>query len=697
LVQWEVDDSFILKTINIDKTDTFKGLIEGICHHVYSDIKLDSLFEIKNWMENLLESEAFLAITKKRHRDHLLHACRIAILGEKLLREDFPYKGSNLKLLDIVRNLMLKDESTKDRFHLYNPHWDRDSDEDSIKESINEIIIQVWYISALFHDMGYVYESFLQGWTNINFLMNFPNFRDLYFDIESAMTKFKNEFTVSNTFPENSTYLFSRKCDHGKIGACLISNLVGESNLICDLASKITDDHTSNEIVEFEKNPLSFLLILLDEVQDWGRPTISKKMREQILSEELKNGSPFLQNGPVTPELEKVIVQLDFVEINESLNINIKFILNFGEEDTIITNDKYFNYPWYLYSKYKNLQRLQIGNVNKVSGDLPGSTSDLELNTFIEFRADSPLLDGLHRQCNILYFKTLLENNHALCDWTKNYRETPQVKFEISNDRNLPKILNGDYDRVLESAHGSYLIDRNIKEEYEAVYTYEKGPNNDSLFWITEITRVIASCQKGVPIKGVYASFDQTFIDYDTIEVIVNNTNITSEVKSKRVEGTDNPVYNVKLAMFVPFDKPLYYPEKYTIKYKIKFIIPIDLIEVSSRADTIMNLRSRDYDKPKLAVNWDKELFNRFSFKLGIMFKSSENMTPREIFQIISDCERDKPEDIEKFIKDRCGKEHYIGLHRKNEVESEANYSFKFPDIDLEPLANLGFIWTSLE
>jgi hypothetical protein len=689
VVEWEVDDSSILGMINIDKTDTFKGLIEGMCHHVYSNIKLDSLFEIENWMENLLESEAFLAITKKRHRDHLLHACRIAILGEKLLRADFKYKGNDLRLLDIVRNLMLKDKSTKDRFNLYSPKWDKDA--------VDEIIMQIWYISALFHDMGYVYESFLQGWKNINFLMKFPNFSDLYFDIESAMMKFKNEFIVSNTFPESSTYLFSRKCDHGKIGACLISNLVGESNLICDMASKITDDHTSNEIIEFEKNPLSFLLILLDEVQDWGRPTISKKMREQILSEELEKGSPFLQNGPITPELEKVIVQQDFEEIGESLNINIRFILNFGDEDTIITNDKYFNYPWYLYSKYKNLQRLQIGNVSDVSGDLLGSPIDIKLNTFLEFMAGSPLLDGFHRQSNILYFKTLLENNHALCDWTKNYREKPQVKFEISNNKNLPKILNGDYDSVLESAHGSYLIDRNIQEDsYEAVYTYEKGPDKDSLFWITEIKRKITSCQKGVPIKGVYASFDQTFIDYSIEEVIVNDATVTTEVKSTRVEGTDNPVYNVKLAVFVPFDKQLYYPEPYIIKYKIKFTIPNDLTEVSSRADSIMNLRSRDFNKPKVEVNWDKELFNIFGFKLGIMFKSDKDMTSREIFQVISDCERDKPEDMEKFIKDRCG-EHYIGLHRKNEIMGEDNYLFKFPDIDLEPLGSLGFIWTSLE
>ena len=118
---WEIDDKILYSTLKITKESSFEVLITKISDYIYTEIKLDARFEIEKWLRALLEREVFLSITKKRHRDHLLHACRIAILGEKILKGRITYNDKKIRLLDLVRELLKAQDRTKNVFVRYKP------------------------------------------------------------------------------------------------------------------------------------------------------------------------------------------------------------------------------------------------------------------------------------------------------------------------------------------------------------------------------------------------------------------------------------------------------------------------------------------------------------------------------------------------------------------------------------------------
>ncbi len=140
----------------------------------------------------------------------------------------------------------LNQEKTKDLFERYESDITTDK------------ILQIWCIAALFHDVGFIYEAFTEVWENIKFLKDFPNFKALYLGVEDAIRKIQKEFAVSDIHEDLYKSKFRREFDHSKIGACLISNLVDDSNLICDAAAYITDHHASNETLEYGKTFIFF-------------------------------------------------------------------------------------------------------------------------------------------------------------------------------------------------------------------------------------------------------------------------------------------------------------------------------------------------------------------------------------------------------------------------------------------------------
>lgn len=294
-----ISDSELFKIYRIDENSTFKDLINNIRDYAYNEIKLDPIFNIDEWMIKLLKAETFLYITTKRHRDHLLHACRIAALGELLFKKEFTYRDEKFTFLDYVKTIFIKNENIKTIFLRH----ELDINNDLV---VKEKILQAWYVASLFHDIGYIYDAFTQSWKNLDFLKEFPNFRQLDLDIEKSIENFQEQFIVSQLHEDNCRYDFNRSFDHGKIGACIISNLVRDSNPVCEIAALITDGHTSNEKIEFEKEPLPFLLALLDEIQEWQRPVMGRKITDQALSEKISMFSPYAEKSLRSPELDNI-------------------------------------------------------------------------------------------------------------------------------------------------------------------------------------------------------------------------------------------------------------------------------------------------------------------------------------------------------------------------------------------------------
>lgn len=342
-----------------------------------------------------------MCVTKKRHRDHLLHACRIALLGERILRGKITYDDNKeFRLLDLVRELLRKQDDTGRLFGLYG--LDKADD-----ETLDEKILQIWYVAAIFHDVGFIFEAFTEVWENLQFLMKLPNFNEMHLDIEKALTDFKKGFEVSDVRGEYHKNKFRREFDHSKIGASLISNLIGDSNIICDAAAFIADNHSSNEILDFSKRPLSFLMVLLDEIQEWERPVLGRKLGDQILSEKISNLSPFIEYQKVEPEIDSITLYSndlkDFSIEMQNDSLNLDFILDYSDKVSVLEKTD-FSFPMMLYLKYKDLQRLIINTDSQMALKSALKDALVEVNLLFSIDGEHEEIDEYVKELNGKYF-----------------------------------------------------------------------------------------------------------------------------------------------------------------------------------------------------------------------------------------------------------------------------------------------------
>jgi len=434
------------KELKIYGEPSFKQLIKKISDYAYDKRELDARFEIKAWLENLLERELFLSITKKRHRDHLLHACRMALLGERILKGKIIYDdGKEFRLLDLVRELFRKQKDTQKLLKLY--------EVDTLNnEALDEKILQIWFIAALFHDVGFIYEAFTEVWENLKDIMKYPNFKEMHLDIEKALANFKKRFSVSDVRVKLYKSKFTREFDHSKIGACLISNLLGESNLICDMAAFITDHHSSNETLEFTERPLSFLMVLIDEIQEWERPVLGRKIRDQILSEEISKLSPFIEYPEVKPELESILLSSDndkdFEIKMKNGNLNLDFTLDYGDNASVLEKTD-FSFPLMLYLKYKDLQRLRIGDERKLKEALREA---LEVSPLFSTDSTDDIITELNKSVSKKLERLFIVEEQAL--------EKPKVQV-IHKDKEW-EVIDGGKKYLIQKDNGELIVNPDL-------------------------------------------------------------------------------------------------------------------------------------------------------------------------------------------------------------------------------------------
>jgi len=769
---------------------SFEQLIKKISDYVYDKRGLDAQFEIKAWLENLLERELFLSITKKRHRDHLLHACRMALLGERILKGKIIYDdGKEFRLLDLVRELFRKQKDTQKLLKLY--------EVDTLNnEALDEKILQIWFIAALFHDVGFIYEAFTEVWENLKDIMKYPNFKEMHLDIEKALANFKKRFSVSDVRVKLYKSKFTREFDHSKIGACLISNLLGESNLICDMAAFITDHHSSNETLEFTERPLSFLMVLLDEIQEWERPVLGRKIRDQILSEKISKLSPFIEYPEVKPELESISLSSDSNEDFEikmkNGNLNLDFTLDYGDNATILEKTD-FSFPLMLYLKYKDLQRLRIGDERKLKEALrealevspffsTDSTDDIitELNKSVSKKLERLFIDNLleqalekpkvqvihkdkewevvdgnkkyliqkdngelivnpdlpfnfsislnfvsedsvakkwDRQCEILLHETKKNKNITINNWLNkiiSYKKGNVIEFKIEG-KDMPRVLSGDFKKVITDSHKTYLREEYISVEmFRMERTYEKTDESDTIKVITKVEQKLKNNSDPITeISGVFASTDEKIINVNVKEVKENNgLDITGNIWKSSIprKEDEDEGYKERFAMYIPFEKPLLYEIK-DIEHKIEMFIPSnnlkgDRIKNIYYFDGIYNIRRKfSIRTGKVIIKWDKNVFNSY-FSESLFFKNctyegiryiKQNM--QEIVRIIKmrierkDKER-KIKELEGRLRKGACKECEIDLLSPiPDPEEPDHYCFDRPYNDIEPYHLIGFLW----
>ena len=166
-----------------------------------------------------------------------------------------------------------------------------------------------WMLSATFHDVGYPVQE-TESWLNMFFDKFFgvnPNFSvnisqilpAIYVDFMRMISYYqqdpKQSLLHNNAFQfmdwsfynELGSGLFNK--DHGVLSALMLCHRMAiREGFLGDVAnsrdrwdflynhlpaSHAIGTHTASVQVSFAKHPFAFLLVLCDEIQDWGRPS----------------------------------------------------------------------------------------------------------------------------------------------------------------------------------------------------------------------------------------------------------------------------------------------------------------------------------------------------------------------------------------------------------------------------------------
>jgi len=299
----------------------------------------------------LPDLEAFLYSTsvRKYYRDHTEHALRVAVLGDFLLEQDLgqgSLEGLISELTELDKNLL------KDKF---------------------------WWITGLIHDIGYPLGKMTTAvnYSLVNQLLKCYPTIDLEFIpfeislawngqqeeylkiLEEGLSKeartlirkgagFKYQklsaqdtqifLTQPNGHPEYQ-YKDPVELDHGVISALSLLKGLGTPQEIKNnddyigyiLAARAIALHNFKAQLKdyvFEEQPLAFFLMLIDELQEWGRP-IPIQVRDTYFTTELKK----------VTLLDELLLSLDeFSWLMKFKNQQAKALMEFNFN--LFSNDK---------------------------------------------------------------------------------------------------------------------------------------------------------------------------------------------------------------------------------------------------------------------------------------------------------------------------------------------------------------------
>lgn len=258
----------------------------------YHDKLVYGVRDLSSFFETFREYETVLYGARGRYRDHLVHVFRVYLLGEFVIRETFGF--------------------------------DRVDCEEGGKVKISaEEKEAMWCIISLCHDLGYPLEAI----SDINQKARdmFQKFgrvsiKELAYGLSpqyQTISDFILRFMSSNLQPysdgkqfdihlQTKFFLkFSNALDrfnHGLISCIvLMKNLVYflESDYLMDSLKPLDPDdarhflirrailraiasHACDEVYHLQVTNFPFLLLVLDEMQDWGRPRLVEVFKKQI-------------------------------------------------------------------------------------------------------------------------------------------------------------------------------------------------------------------------------------------------------------------------------------------------------------------------------------------------------------------------------------------------------------------------------
>ena len=327
--------------------DEIQDLVWSVSEYCHRELEIPARIDIRHHLAQAARTEPTLHVLKRYYRDHFFHALEVCFLGHLLLET---------------------------RLNGSDPLWKQVAE--IIHKDTKEDVLQLWYLASLLHDVGYGIDLLKATRRLLQFFSNSEPLKIFAEALQSDLEDLSVDLSTSDFTSLNSKDKPGE--DHGIIAASHLKALikkVAKDDKYVDAAeyeaavqAVAKHNHRAKEKVSFNREPISFLLIICDTVQEWDRPRLTYETAPYTMLSWLQQGGNAWQNlwgplkslqlniepsGPGTP--------FEFKVVNNG-PLTIK--LDFGDE--INTNDALF-YTWL--DATCNLQRV----------DLTGFGRDIEI------------------------------------------------------------------------------------------------------------------------------------------------------------------------------------------------------------------------------------------------------------------------------------------------------------------------------
>lgn len=306
---WNLQENLDMSYSNRKLTDYFIQIFDIVCEKIIQNyIHIDGMERLFSEKYSEFEWEMHLKIDYEKHsmdfyRDHFIHQVKDAYSMAMLLENGGFYK----KIHDILSNegsgkiaryvnkligqqlrlpyppvLFPEDLSEKQKSELLREHY------------MHNIIYISSYIAGLFHDIGYPGSTALENSQKVvDYLVEMHHFQQNGYDFRQIMSLLQNSLLFRIVSPQEiRSRMEQAKVDHGTMSALLLLLHFYENGAIhrlepyklcaVELAALAIYNHTNKYIYVGDENaayerqiftldPISYLLRICDDIQEWGR------------------------------------------------------------------------------------------------------------------------------------------------------------------------------------------------------------------------------------------------------------------------------------------------------------------------------------------------------------------------------------------------------------------------------------------
>lgn len=279
-----INISFQLLAETSTKENYIDSLIWAISRYGHEVLGIEPRFDIGSHLLYLARGESALHTLKAFYRDHFFHSIEVCFLG----------------------NLLLESMILKDGKYL----WEYAAK--FMNVGGKEDVLREWYVAALFHDVGYAMEIFNSVCEAMKFFKNSDGLSTFNNKLEESLDALS--YKLDGCFGFDKSDMPER--DHGIIGAEHVKSLIEkikkskpEVHDYSYACQAIANHNHRKNTVTFSENPMAFILVLCDTLQEWNRLSFRHSTAPSVILQRLST-SKAVDGDFLLGPLERACVNL---------------------------------------------------------------------------------------------------------------------------------------------------------------------------------------------------------------------------------------------------------------------------------------------------------------------------------------------------------------------------------------------------